>query len=320
MTTKVINGNSYSFPDDFDNYGFRTAFPNLIDDLLAVAELASAAGTQNGYTTTSSTSYNITTDGTGSFTFTVDSGKGYVAGQVVKIASQADAETDFVIATVTSYSGTSLQVNVTSTNGSGAHTDWRISIKTGDVGGPSSSTDGSLAFFDGTTGKLLDGSSWALDGSGNLVSPTTNKIVTVSNNSITLEPHGTGKTKLNKTQFQDAIDCNDKTLNKSSVRQISDASVGSGTHTLDYANGDAQKITATGDFTIAVSNFPTGNVVAFVIEAVNWGAHTITLPAGWKFSQGETPVFTSSGTDRVMLLKDGNDVYEMYFTGKNVST
>jgi hypothetical protein len=70
----------------------------------------------------------------------------------------------------------------------------------------------------------------------------------------------------------------DLILAKSKVRQATDQSAGSGTVTFDYNNGDYLKVTATGNISIALSNFPTGYVTAITIQCVNFGAYTITWP------------------------------------------
>lgn len=77
-----------------------------------------------GYAATSATSVTIST---GSQTFTTQSGLAYSAGVYVIIASQANTANN-MIGTVTSYSGSSLVVNVTIASGSGAHSDWNINI------------------------------------------------------------------------------------------------------------------------------------------------------------------------------------------------
>jgi phage-related tail fiber protein len=65
--------------------------------------------------------------GTGSKSFATQSGKGFVAGDFVMIFSDAN-NTNFMGGQVTSYSGTSLDVNVTSTGGVGTFADWTIRI------------------------------------------------------------------------------------------------------------------------------------------------------------------------------------------------
>ena len=80
-----------------------------------------------GYYATSATS---TTPGVGSKTFTTQTGLAYVSPIPVEIVS-AGAPSAYMLGTVTSYSGTSLVVNVTIAYGSGAHTDWVISVAPG---------------------------------------------------------------------------------------------------------------------------------------------------------------------------------------------
>jgi len=115
------------------------------------------------------------------------------------------------------------------------------------------------------------------------------------------------------------LDCNDKTFNGSSYQQIADASLGTGTHTLDYSLGDMAQVTATGDFTLAFSNFVTGKVCTMILDCVNWGDWTITYPAGMLFS-GETLPEMSSGTDRVLVVKDKDDVYSFFVVGSGIGT
>jgi hypothetical protein len=82
---------------------------------------------ENG--TTSSTSI---TPGAASKTFVLPaSNLAYAAGQNVTIISRANPTATWMRGVVTSYSGTSLTVNVTSALGSGAHTDWTLNTEPG---------------------------------------------------------------------------------------------------------------------------------------------------------------------------------------------
>lgn len=109
-----------------------------------------------------------------------------------------------------------------------------------------------------------------------------------------------------------------KTLGVSSYTQIADASLGTGTHTFDYSAGDMQQLTATGDITIAFSNFVTGEVCTMIIDAVNWGDYTITHPAAMLFAAGTAPTYTVGGTDRLMIVKDKDDIYSLFIIGQAV--
>ena len=89
------------------------------------------------------------------------------------------------------------------------------------------------------------------------------------------------------------------------------------TQTLDYTAGSVQKITATGNFTIATSNWPpTGNWGVIQLEAVNFGAFTVTWPAiSWILPSGALTssistylaavtgrtAFQTSGLDKIKL-------------------
>src|SRR6185312_10791054 len=87
------------------------------------------------YETSSTSSLAI---GTGSKTFTVDSGKDITVGDWVLATSNADA-TNFMIGQVSAYSGNSLTISVPSAGvgGSGTKADWTIRISTAAVAGKS---------------------------------------------------------------------------------------------------------------------------------------------------------------------------------------
>lgn len=89
----------------------------------------SAAAAANSVAALSGTSSTSITIGSGSQTFTTQSGKSFSG--YVTITSGANTNNN-MFGNVLSYSGTSLQVNVISFNGSGAHTDWNIMV----AGGP----------------------------------------------------------------------------------------------------------------------------------------------------------------------------------------
>lgn len=92
-------------------------------------------GTIAGYYATSATSLTI---GTGSKTFTTQAGLAYVVGARVRITSTG-TPTAWMEGTIASYSGTSMTVTVDRVSGSGAHTDWALSVA-GEVGGSSATT------------------------------------------------------------------------------------------------------------------------------------------------------------------------------------
>ena len=87
---------------------------------------------------TSTTSNSIAV---GALTFTVSASKGYIVGQPVNIVATGHAGNS-VTGTVTSYSGTTLVVNINQLQGSGTYTSWTITMTTN--GYP-----GAVAFYQG---------------------------------------------------------------------------------------------------------------------------------------------------------------------------
>lgn len=100
---------------------------------------ASAVSTIQGYVTQaqnyailagtalSSTSTTSNTIGTGAFTFTTQANKNYFPGQFI-IASDAANANNFILGTVTSYSGTTLVMNETAIGGSGTKSNWNLAV------------------------------------------------------------------------------------------------------------------------------------------------------------------------------------------------
>jgi hypothetical protein len=141
---------------------------NLIANLsLQLSDLTEAV--RLGFQMTSTSSVAI---GTGSKVFTVQSGVPILPGATVRIASRANLTTNNMSGTVTAYSGTTLTVNVATTNGSGTYTDWNINIAgvQGATGGAGPAN--SLAI--GTVTTLTAGSSATASVTGTPPSQTLN--------------------------------------------------------------------------------------------------------------------------------------------------
>jgi hypothetical protein len=101
------------------------AWHTVSDLALSLADLTEAV--KLGFRATSATSLAI---GTGSKTFTVQSGIPILAGAFMTATSAANV-TNRMGGQVTSYSDTTLVMNVTATNGTGTYADWNLNI-----GGP----------------------------------------------------------------------------------------------------------------------------------------------------------------------------------------
>jgi hypothetical protein len=125
----------------------------------------SALASNTAQAATSTTSLTI---GNGAKTLTIQAGKSFAANQYVIIYETSAPSANVMLATVTSYSSTTLVVNVVATSGSGTHADWSIvlnnsqagagiapPIGTGNVTGPGSSTVGHIATFADGTGKVI---------------------------------------------------------------------------------------------------------------------------------------------------------------------
>jgi hypothetical protein len=100
---------------------------NISVDPVTGAVLAEV--TTQSYAATSTTELTI---GTGSKTLTTQDGKPYANGTRLRIASDSNPS-NYMEGIVTSYSGTSLTINVDNTGGSGTYSDWNINLS-GDKG------------------------------------------------------------------------------------------------------------------------------------------------------------------------------------------
>lgn len=149
----VVGGDGSTVTDDDNattgllNGGQLLRYVPTLSNVVAIANYVKNAATGVlGGETTNSTSTTSLTVGTGSKSITlVETGKAYIVGQFVMIASTA-SPSNYMIGQVTAFSGTSLTVNVTLTGGSGTIAAWSISV----TGQPS--TDASAL----TTGTLSD--------------------------------------------------------------------------------------------------------------------------------------------------------------------
>jgi len=131
----AIGGDGSTVTDDDNattglrNGGWRTRFVPCFTNQVAIASyVVTAATSVLGGATTNSTSTTSLSIATGSKSLTlVESGKAYIVGQYVIIASTTSPSNN-MIGQITSFSGTSLVVNVTVINGSGTISAWSISV------------------------------------------------------------------------------------------------------------------------------------------------------------------------------------------------
>lgn len=117
----------------------------------ATGSAGSTGATGPGYLATSTTS--LVTAGTGSKSFTTQSGLAYSVGARIRATSAGTG--DWMEGVVTSYTGTTLVATMDSNSGTGTHTDWNINLagQTGQTGATgatgsagSNGTNGSNAY------------------------------------------------------------------------------------------------------------------------------------------------------------------------------
>lgn len=110
------------------------SFDKMFSASVAAADFAAWAflPTYPSYVGTSTTSNSIAV---GAKTFTTQSGKAFAAGQTILVSSDASPTVNFMKGKVTSYSSTTLVVDVTEIGGSGTKTDWTITVTVAGQGG-----------------------------------------------------------------------------------------------------------------------------------------------------------------------------------------
>lgn len=163
-TTPVISQNVATSTQN----GYMTStYAAKLDSITSGASVSSV-GVSGGSTGLTFTGGPITSSGTVTMTGTLSAENGgtgvlppYSNGQLL-IGDGVD--NDWKKATLTAGS------NITITNGPGTITIAATGAGTGDVVGPSSSTDGTFAIFDGTTGKVIKEASW-IQSAGDFIGP-----------------------------------------------------------------------------------------------------------------------------------------------------
>lgn len=106
---------------------FVTAADAFLGALPTFATQANALAVAMNFNSTTDTSTSSVLIGTGAKTFTVTAGKSFQGGMWLVIADTAAPSTNSMMGQVTSYSGTTLVMNITSVIGSGTKTAWTIS-------------------------------------------------------------------------------------------------------------------------------------------------------------------------------------------------
>ena len=131
--------------------GTAAAATSAAAALVSANAAAASATTATAMTGTSTTSLAI---GTGSKTLTTQSGKTFTVGRYIQIGVTGSGA-NFMNGQITSYSGTTLVVNVNSIGGSGTHNTWTLDLS--GVKGATGNTGGGLAAVVDDTSPQLGG-------------------------------------------------------------------------------------------------------------------------------------------------------------------
>lgn len=104
------------------------------------------------------------------------------------------------------------------------------------------------------------------------------------------------------------------------AEQEADSTPSSGTVTLNMNSGSFRKVTTTGNITIDITPPTDSQVGGYVLQAVNFGAYTITWTGvdDWA-AGGVAPTMTASGTDYLGFTADKNGNVVGYIIGQNAS-
>ena len=88
---------------------------------------------------------------------------------------------------------------------------------------------------------------------------------------------------------------------------------------LEDASKFTVRVRTSIEYSFAEDDAGTGKAAAFIVDAINWGAHTITLPSGMLFDAATAPTFTAAGTDKLAILKDKDEVFSMFIIGQAIA-
>jgi len=216
----------------------------------AAASAILAASTIIGTSTTSNTI------GTGSFTFTTQTNKQFIAGQFIEASNGAN----YITGSVTSYNPAtgSLVINASASNGSGTFTSWNISV----VGAPGQNGTGS-----GTVTSVSVVSANGL--SGSVASPTSTPAITLSLGAITptsVASTGavsgttiTGTGAIQGTTITSTVSTGTAPLTVTSTTPVTNLNIGGNAATVTTNANLTGPITSAGNATAVASQTGTGS-------------------------------------------------------------
>lgn len=294
----TLNGTTYTL-SNFEGLNYVDGFPDALEDFVTHAA--------NVYSSTSTSSVLI---GTGSKTFTIaDTGKPYAAGTPLRFAATSDPSNQFMDGVVTSYSGTTVVIDIKNVTGSGTYASWNVSIGGGTAlfNLPSvTASSAELNILDGatlTTAELntLDGIT-ATVAELNYLDITTLGL-TEASKAVTADANGV-------VTFDNGISEESTTITSSS-----------GAATLNMRDGTNFVHDLTENVTYTFSNpASSGKMSAFTLKVIQGAtARTITWPASVDWPGATAPTL-STDNDAVDVFVfftiDGGTTYYGFTAGQ----
>jgi hypothetical protein len=278
------------------------------------------------------TSATSNTVGTGSKTWTTQSGKLWQVGQFVVVADSV-SPANYCFGQVTAYSGTSLTVNVTAIGGSGTKTAWSIGIAPAagayaTLGGSetltnktialgSNSVSGTLAQFNTA---VTDADLATLAGSETL----TTKSINLANNTLTgtSAQFNTACSDADFATLAGAEGLTNKTLTDPAIvgailediYTITDGAA----FEIDPGNGTVQDVTLGANRTPKGTNFSNGESITLLVDdgtarTLTWTDTTFGASGvkwiGTGTSGGAAPTLATTGWTVIILWKRAGQVY-----------
>ena len=322
MTSIVINGNAYSddgsTPQDMQHYGYLTHLLPMIGDTATVAGLVAidaaqaaidAATASNGALALRGTSTTSLAVSAGTKTLTTQTGKQFTAGNYVTI-SRTSAPTTLMHGVVTSYSGSTLIVEVATIAGSGTFTDWTISLS-GSQGAQGPSGNGVMPYVAKTgaytvvttdRGSLIDCTSGAFTISfqacATLGADWSVYIRNSGTGVITLDPNGSetidgAATFTLNPGSSVVLQCNGSTIHKAGLYQY----VSQYLHVRDEKASGTDAGTSSPGVNVRTLN----TVVNNTISGASLSSNIVTLPAGAYELVASAPAYSSTAYHKLAL-------------------
>lgn len=168
--------------------------------------------------------------------------------------------------------------------------------------GPVSSVDNSIARFDGTTGKLIQGSPLVISDTGGISS-------TLSNQDITIEPNGSGSITSTKKITAGNLQSNGHLVVTGEWQGVSTAYTNSGTNAA-LANPPALVVSLTNSSLVSIGNISTG-ISTFAIFINNTG-NTILVTEN---ASGTASHRIITGTGGDVEIENGASFLATYLSG-----